>query len=161
MANWRANEVQKRIKMDLTIRGISDWHEILPAEMDLSHGGFGKLDIDSALRTLTEVNNVSFEHTLIGTLVWGGCELVELEVESSNYPEWGKMVWIPDHPLYNEPPKDGFEKHFKMNFYRAMFQTEKAGVRHFCLYSTAINGRFHKTLVYHRVVLNPPKVQGQ
>lgn len=159
MSSTWSPERQKQIKMELVINGVADWHQILPAEIDFLHVGLPKMNLDDGLNFIAEANRVSFESTLVGKLVWLGCELLELEVEgcSPDQAGWGKMVWIPDHPSYNEPPQDKFESLLKMNFYRAMFNTEKAGVQHFCLYSTAINGCFHKSLVFHKVVLNPPK----
>ncbi len=147
-------KAQTKTPFTVIIDDSDDWRRFVPATLDLSHVNLGTPEIEAGLRKVAEINGVSFELVLAGYLAWRKkFEMVELEVETVNHPEWGKMVWIPDHPAYSEPAKDSFEKLFQMNFYRAMFQTEKAGVQRFCLYSTAINGRFHKSLVLRKIVL--------
>ena len=158
MAHFDQRVRQKQVIMALVVNGVSDWHQILPGEFDFSHAGLGKFNVDEGLAFMADFNGTTPEGTLVGQLVISHrCEIVELEVECSNHPEWGKMVYIKDHPSYRKPPKDDFEAHFNMHLYRAMFQTEKASEQHFCLYSTAINGKLHKSLVYRKVVLNSPK----
>ncbi len=156
-ARLTSAEQQKRINLDLTIIGVSDWRKVLPTEIDLSHANLGKPSTEMALQVIAQANGVSFEKTLVDYLIWlGKCDLVALEVETSIHREWGKMVWIPDHPTYQEPSTEKWQEGLKASFYKAMFETEKAGIQHFCLYSTAINGMLHKSLTFHRVVLNPP-----
>lgn len=160
MTEANARDLQKGVRFVLTIDGTNDWRKFVPTTLDLSHAGLGILEIEAGLRKVAEVNEVSFELTLAGYLAWRkGFELTALEIETTMHPEWGKMVWISDHSSYALPPADSFQEKHRMDFYRAMFKTEKAGIQHFCLYSTAIFGRFHKTIVFHKVVLNSPKAE--
>lgn len=152
MAEPFARDVQKGVELVLTIDGKrDDWRRFFPETMDLSFAGFGVLAFEAGLQQIADINRKSLESEVVGALAWlKGLELVELQVESTMHPEWGVMLWIPDHPSYSAPPTSSFQAGYRMSFYRAMFQTEKAGVQQFCLYSTAINGRFHKTLVFRR-----------
>lgn len=173
--NLSGRERQQQLNAQISINGVPDLVEFLkgntieirPELAKLFGGTTTPTRYDAVVRG-AELNDVSFERELLSDLLNEGYSFTELEIEVNREEEaaWGKMLWYPEHENYKEPAPSEYVEAFKRKFfvpeyYFATFKTENAGDQSYCLYSTQMFMSscilLHKTILYHRAVLNPPK----
>lgn len=169
------NEAQRRQNagdFDLTIKGQEDWRAFLGQSV-LTVAPWLASQIPEeknsaflpALEENARINSDSVERMIICSLLTMGYTLEELEVDMVGHSDretWGRCVWYPEHPKYDEPLPDMFAgMNLDPRFFNAMFLTEHAGDQRVCLYSTQMSRvgwtLLHKTLLYRKVVFSPPQ----
>lgn len=167
------NQMQERQdagKLELIVQNVADWRDCLqvPTKLNATWAklcGGSEVPLIDYIRKEAEMNNQSFERSVVAAFLNLGYQLEELEVELS-HPEkkaWGRCVWYKDHPSYAQPI-DAIYNGSAINnpaFYHAMFKTEHAGDQHTSFYSMQMIASAsilpHKTLLYRKVVFSPPK----
>lgn len=178
-AQARQDQVECKIVINglETITGTSDWRSAFSNTVTVygwaaKYFGGSKVKTLDYLRINADLNKVSFEREVLGTLISRGYQLEELEVEFDDKKKagWGTCVWYKDHPSYHDPKlvedwNGGTPEAF--SFLVAMFKTEHAGDQEFTLYSMQMIGAaivglpaqvlLHKTLVFRRAVLSLPR----
>lgn len=179
-AQQRQNQVGT---CQIVINGMPRWQDVYKDVIFDIRPGFVKYFGASRVPALeffaidSGLGHVSFEREVLGDLLSRGYELEELEVEfdSEEGGRWGICSWYKDHPSYHAPDKE-LRKLFPkatakgFSFLSAMFKTEHAGDQKRSVLSSQMLGQelfglgaqilLHKTLIFRRVVLAQPSLQG-
>jgi hypothetical protein len=175
-----ANDAQARqnkVRCDIAIEGYDNWRDVFenrtvrPRAGSESHFdiwfGTHTVPILEYLRVNSDQNCVSFERSVVSWLLTRGFKLEALEVEFDNRERstWGVCVWYKEHPLYAEAVHRMFAG-LDRSLLNAMFKTDNAGDQKAGVYSMQMIGNaligqpqilLHKTIVFRRVELSPPK----
>lgn len=171
---------QNKVECAIIVRGFDSWGDIFRDKTVNPRKGFedfflkwhGTLTPPALeyYRLNSDMNRVSFERTIVSKLLSRGFELEALEIEFDEDNEdrsgWGQCIWYKHHPSYAEPLGVMF-RGLDPSFLNAMFKTQHAGDQKFGLYSLQMFGAalmgervevlLHKTTVFRKVVLSPPK----
>ena len=159
---------QREVGAEITVLGHSgDWHDLITGEVDIKAIGgspkqFGaeKMSrLDFELKC-SEIDSTSPEREYLGFLVMEGYTLDELECEftEGDRASFGKCTWLKEHPAYQQQiPEHVHKACWKTpSIWYAHFRTEHAGVQEINFISSQ-DVPFHKTMVFHKVVLRPPQ----
>ncbi len=181
--NWpaqlRQNAANGNVDAEIVVEGVEDWGTLFLGTVTLEPpwstwcGGTQVPEL-VALTKEAEVNNVSIERVVLGRLISRGYVLEELVVsfENASQKSWGKGIWYKEHPSYEKPSEamrqaypDADALHF--SYIVSMFKTEHAGDQKYTLLSMQMVAQqllkqstsilLHKSLIFHRAVLSPPK----
>lgn len=185
--NW-AQDLQDCVDCEIVIRdiesitGSTDWKSAFSDTVRIRSGvekyfGGSVIKTLDYLRVEGDLDSASFEREALSALMSLGYQLEELEVEFSDGrgKYVGQCVWYKDHPSYHDAKllaqyetatPEG------LSFLFSKFKTEKGGDFEFSLMSTQMIAAvlfgqtgpflFHKTLIFHKVVLSlPPQNQAK
>lgn len=158
---------QLEVGGEISVLGHSgDWRNLITGEVDINAIGYSPKQfgaekmsrLDFELKC-SEIDSTSPEREYLGFLVMEGYTLEELECEFTDQDRvrFGKCIWIKEHPAYKQRVPGWIAKVPWVNpsIWYAHFNTERAGEKEIHFISTQ-GVPFHKTMVFHKVVLRPP-----
>lgn len=160
---------QREISATISVEGHEgDWRDLIIGEVDIEEWGYSAQQFGA--RTMSrrafrekcgEIDHTSPEREMLCDLVMNGYDIKELVCEFGGNSEWnayGICSWLPNHEVYQTPVPDLLfctGDWVKSSIYHARFNTEHAGEQPICFMSTQC-APFHKTMVFHHLVLAPP-----
>jgi hypothetical protein len=159
---------QLEVGGEITVLGHSgDWRDLITGEVDIRAVGgsprqFGAEKMSRLVFELkcSEIDSTSPEREWLSFLVMEGYTLEELECEftTGDRAGFGKCTYLKEHPAYKQKiPEEVPKEHWKTpSIWYAHFMTEHAGEQQINFISTQ-GVPFHKTMVFHKVVLRPPQ----
>lgn len=164
---------QQEVKATISVEGYDgDWRDFLTGEVDIQEWGYcarqfgaAKMSRRAFREKCGEIQHTSPEREMLCDLVMNGYDIKELVCEfvgRSDCSTYGICTWIPEHEAYLLPIPEMWrgsatETWAKSSIFHARFITEHDGEQRINFMSTQF-APFHKTMVFHHLVLTPRTV---